>query len=249
MDKDIKQDYIPRVTVITINYNDSDGLKTTIDSVVNQTYKNYQYLIIDGESTDGSIDVIKSYTQNEFDIVIKKDKGIYHAMNKGVSLASGEWLLFMNSGDVFLDKDSLSLAMNNTSDQIDVLYSDWIYASSKKHIHASKKNMTLRHQSVIYRKHLHNIYGTYLVSSGVTISDYIFFLSIENTRWKYHNAPLSICEEYGVSANVSHFYQKIAVDFIFKKYSRIKLVLILILYPIYKTLKSFLLKLKKIGRN
>jgi glycosyltransferase involved in cell wall biosynthesis len=228
----------PCITVITVNYNNSIGLEKTINSVIQQDYSNYQYLIIDGESTDGSIDLINSFDKNEFYKIIEKDEGIYHAMNKAISIADGEWLLFMNSGDVFFDSSSLSSAMLKSANGCDVIYANWIYAKSGKKINASKQDMIIRHQSVMYKKSLHVIYGTYVVSPNVTISDYIFFSSIQSVKWRYHDKPLSVCDESGVSSNVSHFYQKVSVDFIFGRGNKVMLITILALYPVYKMLKK-----------
>jgi glycosyltransferase involved in cell wall biosynthesis len=235
----LKQDLSsPRVTVITINYNDLTGLKATIESVIHQKYSDFEYLIIDGESTDGSVHLINEYDQNFFKVLVEKDKGIYHAMNKAISIAKGEWLIFMNSGDIFADYSSLELAMQDIKKDDDVIYADWIYANSGKCIKASKNKMSIRHQSVIYKKNLHDIYGTYVVSPGVTISDYIFFSSITQALWRYHNRPLSICEETGVSSHIAHFYQRIAVDFIFGRYNVLSLVIIFLLYPSYSFIKK-----------
>jgi glycosyltransferase involved in cell wall biosynthesis len=233
-----------KVTVITVNYNNCAGLEKTIASVMRQEYENYQYLIVDGNSTDGSVNLINSFDICDLDKVIEKDEGIYHAMNKAIAIADGEWLLFMNSGDVFVDSTSLNLAMSKIKPTTDVIYANWIYANSGKYINASKEKMAVRHQSVIYKKSLHDIYGTYVASNNVTISDYIFFLSIAGTEWNYHNAPLSICDESGVSSKVSHFYQKIAVDFIFERSGKFFLLLILFFYPSYKFFKNLFLGFK-----
>lgn len=90
-----------KFTIITINYNNADGLRRTIESVVNQTYTDYEYVIIDGGSADGSVDVIREYEDKITYWVSEKDKGIYNAMNKGVKVSHGDYLMFMNSGDVF----------------------------------------------------------------------------------------------------------------------------------------------------
>ena len=90
-----------RFSVITINYNDKIGLERTINSVINQTNDDYEYIIIDGESTDGSVDVIMRYANHITYWVSEKDKGVYNAMNKGVDQAHGDYLIFMNSGDCF----------------------------------------------------------------------------------------------------------------------------------------------------
>lgn len=97
-----------KYSIITINYNNADGLRRTIESVVSQTFDDYEYVIIDGGSTDGSVDVIKEYEHNITYWVSEKDGGIYNAMNKGVKAAHGEYLIFMNSGDIFFCNTVLS---------------------------------------------------------------------------------------------------------------------------------------------
>ena len=94
-----------KLSVITINFNNRDGLRKTIESVVKQTYKDFEYIIIDGGSTDGSVDVIKEYADKIDYWVSEPDKGIYNAMNKGIDVAKGEYCIFMNSGDVFFSND------------------------------------------------------------------------------------------------------------------------------------------------
>ena len=96
-----------KLSVITINYNNCDGLRKTIESVVNQTYKDFEYIVIDGGSTDGSVDVIKEYADRIDYWVSEPDKGIYNAMNKGVDVAKGQYHNFMNSGDVFCSTDTI----------------------------------------------------------------------------------------------------------------------------------------------
>lgn len=89
----------PLITIITINFNDKIGLERTIKSVVNQTWKDVEYIVIDGGSTDGSKAVIEQY-QNKIDYWISEsDSGIYNAMNKGIKKSNGTYLLFLNSGD------------------------------------------------------------------------------------------------------------------------------------------------------
>lgn len=93
------------VSVITINYNNVKGLRRTIESVVGQTSNDYEFIIIDGGSSDGSVDVIKEYASKYDYWVSEPDGGIYPAMNKGVRAAHGEYCIFMNSGDEFYSKD------------------------------------------------------------------------------------------------------------------------------------------------
>ena len=105
-------------SIITINFNNCDGLHRTIESVVNQTNDNYEYIVIDGGSTDGSVDVIQKYSDRISYWVSEKDDGIYNAMNKGVRHAHGDYCLFLNSGDSFYDKHVLNknLLSDNKSD-------------------------------------------------------------------------------------------------------------------------------------
>lgn len=101
-----------KLSIITINYNNCTGLKKTIDSVICQTWRDFEWIIIDGGSTDGSKELILSLNDNPDANLIywcsEPDKGIYNAMNKGVCHAVGEYLVFMNSGDAFADKDTLT---------------------------------------------------------------------------------------------------------------------------------------------
>lgn len=97
-----------RYSIITINFNNKDGIIHTMDSVLRQTYKDTEYIVIDGGSTDGSVDVIKRYSDSISYWVSEKDNGIYHAMNKGIAVAKGEYCIFMNSGDCFHSSDVLN---------------------------------------------------------------------------------------------------------------------------------------------
>lgn len=107
-----------RYSIITINYNDKEGLSRTIKSVINQTSKDFEYIVIDGGSTDGSVDIIKQYANHIDYWVSEKDKGVYNAMNKGTALAKGDYLVFMNAGDCFHTPDILELMCGYQEDII-----------------------------------------------------------------------------------------------------------------------------------
>ena len=97
-----------KLSIITINYNNKAGLQKTIDSVICQTWKDYEWIIIDGGSTDGSKELIEQYQQHFAYWCSEPDKGVYNAMNKGVEHAHGMYVSFMNSGDIFHDGDVLA---------------------------------------------------------------------------------------------------------------------------------------------
>lgn len=96
-----------RISIITINYNNVNGLKRTIDSVLAQTAQDFEYIIVDGGSKDGSKELIEKHDADISSWVSEKDMGIYDAMNKGIAMSHGEYLLFLNSGDCFIDCEVL----------------------------------------------------------------------------------------------------------------------------------------------
>jgi glycosyltransferase involved in cell wall biosynthesis len=231
----------PRVSVITIVRNEAFALARTLASVAIQNYVNRQMVVIDGGSTDGTLEILRRPAVDINIWVSEPDEGIYHAMNKGLALADGEWLLFMNAGDEFADAEALSSAVKLIVPGVDVVYSDWIYREDHVVAKADLRRMNVRHQSVLYRKTLHEAFGLYVVGKGVTISDFVFFLSIAQRRWAYCAQPISICDKAGASGKPKHFYQRMSAELMFSRRSRIGVALILLLYPVYHFLKRNLI--------
>ncbi len=99
------------LSIITINYNNRDGLRKTIESVIAQSCKDFEFIIIDGASTDGGVDVLKEYDRHIDYWSSTPDNGVYNAMNKGVKIARGRYCIFMNSGDTFHDEDVIKNAI------------------------------------------------------------------------------------------------------------------------------------------
>lgn len=95
----------PKISIVTPNYNKGEFLEYTIKSVLSQSYPNFEYIVIDGGSTDGCVDVIKEYAGKIDYWVSEPDKGCYNAMNKAIAVAEGDYCIFMNSGDYFYTSD------------------------------------------------------------------------------------------------------------------------------------------------
>jgi putative colanic acid biosynthesis glycosyltransferase len=116
----------PKVSVVTVNFNMADQIAATLDSVLGQDYPNFESIIIDGGSTDGSQQVIAAYADRLAAWVSERDRNLYDGMNKGVRAATGEWILFMNAGDRFAGPDVLSTIFATDHGDADVLYGHYI---------------------------------------------------------------------------------------------------------------------------
>lgn len=119
---------LPKISIITVVRNAVDTIEMTLKSVIDQTYDNIEYIVIDGESTDGTLEIINKHKDQISTIVSEKDDGLYDALNKGVKISTGDWIGILNSGDVFTSRTTLSdifLSKKDFSD-VDVLYGDSI---------------------------------------------------------------------------------------------------------------------------
>ena len=97
----------PKFSIITVTYNAEKVLEDTIQSIVTQSYKNVEYIIVDGGSTDGTLTIVNKYKEHIHTLVSEPDKGLYDAMNKGIKLATGDYLCFLNAGDGLHEDDTL----------------------------------------------------------------------------------------------------------------------------------------------
>lgn len=156
---------MPKLTIITIVYNNVRDIERTINSVINQTYKKIEYIIIDGKSTDGTLDIVEKYSNQISKIVSEPDKGIYDAMNKGLALATGDYVLFMNSGDEIYDEHTVQEVFDS-SPGADIYYGEtemyndnWESLGRRRHEAPEqfdwtsfKYGMNISHQAIYIRK-------------------------------------------------------------------------------------------------
>ena len=216
------------ISVVTINYNNVKGLVKTCDSIFSQTYKNFELIVIDAFSNDGSIEFLENRENRIDKLVIEKDNGIYDAMNKGKELASGDWIIYMNSGDEFYNSRVLeSTASYLRQTQAGVVYGNVNIKYDNKYSKIKKcKNLNFKDgmpfctQSVfISKKHLiFNGFSTeYKVFGDL---DYFFDLHSKDIKMEYINSIISNFDYNGISSkfNFVHEFEKFKV---LKKYNKL----------------------------
>lgn len=200
-----------KLSVITINYNNRKGLKKTVDSVVHQSSRSkFEYLIIDGGSTDGSKNVLNDYSSKIDCIVSEHDNGIYNAMNKGVNNSHGEYCLFINSGDELASNDSIEnllIASDNTDCDFvigKVLYSNTGAVSNIDEpitMNRFYNDGSIPHPATLIRRQL-LIDNPYDESLRI-VSDWKFFIEeliIKNRSYKFIDQVISVFDGGGISA-------------------------------------------------
>lgn len=203
-----------KLSIITINYNNYEGLKKTINSVVEQTYQDFEWIVIDGGSTDGSKELIEQYTEHFSYWVSEPDKGIYNAMNKGIQQAKGEWLQFLNSGDWLYSNDILETIFSQEW-EADILYGNVAIGYSinndekKYYIKKYPPQVSLdyffkeciNHQSGFYKREL---FDDHIFSESLAIiSDWKLHIEFCMIGKRYHYIDLIIAgyEGDGISSN------------------------------------------------
>jgi glycosyltransferase involved in cell wall biosynthesis len=209
---------MPDFSVITINYNDCEGLRETMKSVFNQSNTDFEYIIIDGGSTDGSINYIKSVSHKLSYWVSENDKGIYDAMNKGIQVASGNYLIFLNSGDSFVHSNILNEIKKAELKDSDIIYGD-INIKNKRDCtdvlrYPSRltldfwKNSTINHQASAIKKALFSEMGNYDLSYTIA-ADYAFFLKcfFLGKKFKYLDQVLINYDLNGKSSRDENQYK------------------------------------------
>jgi len=218
---------MPKLSIITVNFNDKAGLVDTAESVIAQTWTDYEWIIIDGGSTDGSVDVIKEYTDKTDKLVYwcsEKDGGVYQGMNKGIEKAKGEYCWFLNSGDYAYKNITLTEIFAHKFDE-DIVYGD-IYLNSPaetdiKHLRLSRliktnKNSAynpvnwvkavIRHQASFIKRDLLINLGYYKAKEYPIAADAEFYVRAifnNNAKVKHINVVFASFVLNGISSVMS----------------------------------------------
>lgn len=196
-----------KISVITVCYNAVETIEKTILSVINQTYQNVEYIIVDGASSDGTIEIIKKYENQIAKWISEPDMGIYDAMNKGVKMATGDWLFFINSDDLFyndhvLCRVSLKLLNNNCIYYGDVIMtpSNVIFGGAYNKYKLAMVNIC--HQSIFYPK---TVFEKYLyVTKYILYADWhlnMVCMGDQKFRFIYINDIISFFDTTGFSSS------------------------------------------------
>lgn len=194
-----------KLSIVTIVYNDRKNIKSTIESVLNQTYEDIEFIVIDGDSNDGTQDIIKAHIDRISYYISEPDNGIYDAMNKAINIASGDWLIFMNSGDIFYNNNVLESIFSNPPDA-DIIYGnhapkdDTAKIITPRRLNTFWKGLPFNHQSSLVRTHLykeHKFDTKYTISS---VHDFFYKLYKNDCKFKYIDITVAIYDFNGISA-------------------------------------------------
>lgn len=203
---------MPKLSIITINYNNLDGLKRTVESVVSQTWQDFEYIIIDGSSTDGSAAYIESQNDKIDYWVSEPDKGIYNAMNKGIAKATGEYLLFLNSGDHFYDTTVLQENIKYLQNYDLICFDIEVRGDTTSEIVTYPEKIqfsdlcfgSLCHQSTFIKKELFEIIGFYDENFKLVSDWKMFIVSLFKFNCTYFKANAILSTYYldGISSDL-----------------------------------------------
>lgn len=217
-----------KISIITVNLNKGDVFERTIQSVLSQTYQFIEFIIIDGGSSDDSIEILKKYDRNINFWLSEKDDGIYHAMNKGITNATGDYLLFLNSGDYLAGKYVIQNTLEkinriDSSDHSIIFYGNIIVEN--KIIPATKNidlgffcSASLPHPASFISNKIFDRIGVYDENYRI-ISDWIFFLKayLSQVKFIYIEQTITVFELNGISSNLQDSEIE-REDFLLKNY-------------------------------
>ena len=201
-----------KISIVTVNYNGGKTLKRTIESILNQTYNDIEYIIVDGKSTDNSVDIIKSYEENfnkksyEYRWISEKDTGIYNAMNKGIKLATGEIIGILNSDDWY-EEDTVNLVAEEfkKDKELEMTYGILRYVKNNRFQQIIGDYDSFgrgQHPTVFLKKEVYEKYGYFNEKYKIAAdSDLLLRLKKQNIKCKFIEKILTNFSLEGISTS------------------------------------------------
>ena len=143
----IERKWVLKISIITVTFNNAAVLEDCIKSVLNQSHNSIEHIVIDGGSKDNTINILKKYQNHFSKFISESDQGIYHAMNKGIKMSSGRWIIFMNSGDLFYKKNVLYNFLSENIKNCDIVYGDTLV--SAKNLRYTINSKSFKHKTLL----------------------------------------------------------------------------------------------------
>lgn len=237
----------PLISVVTVVRNGIAGIEKTIKSVIDQDWPAVEYIIVDGVSTDGTVDVIERYRSRIDIFITEQDEGIYDAMNKALEYSSGEYLIYMNCGDVFISNTAISSVAKYLTQGVEqVIFSGWQRQSEDRVVRRCYPILNkgfFNHQAILYSKSIHAWAGRYVQVNRLTTADYLFFTTVMRSKrvaCQVVDVSTALIDINGVSAGSHTIAQKYAIDYLYGNVSKQKLIYILLFHGAYRFIKNIL---------
>ena len=207
-----------KLSIITVNLNNATGLRKTIESVSGQSFSDFEYIIIDGASNDGSLSIIKEFSHKITYWTSEPDKGIFQAMNKGLKHSTGELITFLNSGDEYYSPFSIEMALNFLKmkwSAAELFFFDFIYQAGNNKMLVSSLDVTNKyriynkgfgHPSTFYKKKLFGLYGGFDENYKIS-ADRDFYMKVivqHKMAFAYFPFSVSVFHEGGLSTSSNY---------------------------------------------
>jgi glycosyltransferase involved in cell wall biosynthesis len=200
-----------KLSIITVNKNNARGLQKTIQSVMAQNFSGFEFIIIDGASTDGSVDIIKKYAGRISYWISEPDAGIYNAMNKGIKKARGDYCLFLNSGDMLITQTTLNDIQYKIDGTADIYYSNTVFNDGETAPYPQDLEISTllkyppNHQNSLIRRILFQKHGFYN-ENFLIVSDWEFLL-FEKLKYKsifkHIGTNIAVYDNTGISSDIN----------------------------------------------
>jgi len=234
---------LPLITIVTVCYNSARTIEETIQSVLNQTYSNIEYVIIDGGSKDNTVSILEKYSNQLGYLVSEPDKGIYDAMNKALKVANGEWLYFLGSDDVLINENIIMEMVSTFDDKSTIYFGNVIFKSENTvyNFNLSKWTLCYRnisHQSLFYTRESYKKHN--YDTSFIIFADHIYNILLYGSKkynFKHIDKVIALYNDAGASSNTydKRYYQDLPLT-VYKNLG--------LQYAVYVQLRILLFKLK-----